>query len=104
MVIVRGNRFRGRGQKKLEKLAEPCGGEVVFQAWIQIDGKDKVWKGACREQQVGNGAGAESRVHSRPETPSLDGLACEVGTELSGNLKLAVSQRVSDEWLFVPEL
>ena len=68
MVIVRGNRFRGRGEKKLEKLAEPCGGEVVFQAWIQIDGKGKVWKGACREQQVGNRAGAESRVHSRPET------------------------------------
>ena len=39
-----------------------------------------------------------------PRLPSLDGLACEVGTELSGNLKLAVSQRVSDEWLFVPEL
>lgn len=55
MVIVRGNRFRGRGQKKLEKLAEPCWREVVFQAWIQIDGKDKVWKGACREQQVGMG-------------------------------------------------
>ena len=68
MVIVRGNRFRGRGEKKLEKLAEPCGGEVVFQAWIQIDGKGKVWKGACREHQVGNRAGAESRVHSRPET------------------------------------
>ena len=49
MVIVRGNRFRGRGEEKLEKLAEPCGGEVVFQAWIWIDGKDKVWKGACRE-------------------------------------------------------
>ena len=40
MVIVKGNRFRGRGEEKLEKLAEPCGGEVVFQAWIWIGGKE----------------------------------------------------------------